>query len=97
MVMRIVHDHDGYIEKNTGDGVMAIFTGGDEQKASKAALESPMVCFSVLRYATNPHLIQIDLPSVDVRIGIDFGEILVARIGLLQGSARQDRRFLTAI
>jgi class 3 adenylate cyclase len=97
MVMRIVHDHDGYIEKNTGDGVMAIFTGGDEQKASKAALESAMVCFSVLRYAINPHLIQVDLPSVDVRIGIDFGEILVARIGVPQGSARQDRSFLTAI
>src|SRR5919108_2878266 len=35
MVMKIVHDHDGYIEKNTGDGVMAIITGMDEKKACK--------------------------------------------------------------
>jgi len=97
MVMRIVHDHDGYIEKNTGDGVMAIFSGFDEQRSSKAALESAMACFSVLRNIVNPHLTQIGLPSVDARIGIDFGEILVARIGVPQGSARQERSFLTAI
>lgn len=97
MVMRIVHDHDGYIEKNTGDGVMAIFTAMDEQKACKAAIESAMTCFYVLKHAINPHLSQVSIPSVDARIGIDFGEILVARIGVHKGSANQDRSFLTAI
>lgn len=97
MVMRIVHDHDGYIEKNTGDGVMAIFTAMDQQKTCKAALESAMTCFYVLKNAINPHLAQIGIPSVDARIGIDFGEILVARIGVHKGSANQDRSFLTAI
>ncbi len=101
MVMRIVHDHDGYIEKNTGDGVMAIFTAMDEQKACKAAIESAMTCFYVLENAINPHLAQVSaqvsIPSVDARIGIDFGEILVARIGVHKGSANQDRSFLTAI
>lgn len=97
MVMRIVHDHDGYIEKNTGDGVMAIFTGMDEQKACKAALESAMTCFYILKNAINPHLAQVSIPVVDARIGIDFGEILVARIGVHKGSADQDRSFLTAI
>ena len=97
MVMRIVHDHDGYIEKNTGDGVMAIFTVMDQRKACKAALESAMTCFYVLKNAINPHLAQVGIPSVDARIGIDFGEILVARIGVHKGSANQDRSFLTAI
>lgn len=97
MVMRIVHDHDGYVEKNTGDGVMAIFTGMDQQVACKAAIESALTCFYVLTHAINPHLAQVSIPSVDATIGIDFGEILIARIGVPKGTANQDRSFLTAI
>ncbi|OQW36951.1 MAG: hypothetical protein A4E19_14545 [Nitrospira sp. SG-bin1] len=96
-VMRIVHDHDGYIEKNTGDGVMAIFTSGDGKKTCKSALQSAMACFCVLREIINPHLLKIGLPTAAARIGIDFGEIVVSRVGVPKGSARQDRSFLTAI
>lgn len=97
MVMKIVHDYGGYIEKNTGDGVMAIFTAMDDKAACKAALESAMNCFCVLSTLINPHLAQQSIETVDARIGIDFGELLVARIGVRQGSAKQDRNFLTAI
>ncbi len=97
MVMKIIHDYGGYIEKNTGDGVMAIFTATDEKAACKAALESAMNCFCVLDSLINPHLMQQGVRSVDARIGIDFGELLVARIGVHKGSAKQERNFLTAI
>jgi adenylate cyclase len=96
-MMRIVHDHDGYIEKNTGDGVMAIFAFGDGKKTCKSALQCAMASFCTLREVINPHLLKIGLPTIDARIGIDFGEIVVSRVGVPQGSARQARSFLTAI
>lgn len=96
-IMRIVHDHDGYIEKNTGDGVMAIFTAMDKKQACKAALQSAMVMFSMLREVTNPHLTQVGVPSLNARVGIDFGSIYISRVGMARGSASQDRSFLTAI
>lgn len=96
-IMRIVHDHDGYIEKNTGDGVMAIFTAMDKKQACKAALQSAMVMFSVLREVANPHLKQVGVPSVNARVGIDFGSIYISRVGTARGSSSQDRSFLTAI
>jgi class 3 adenylate cyclase len=96
-IMRIIYDHDGYVEKNTGDGVMAIFTDSDTKKTCKAALQSALVCFYALKQEVNPHLIQSGYQTVNARIGIDFGEILFSRIGLPHGTARQDRNFLTAI
>jgi adenylate cyclase len=96
-MMRIVHDHDGYIEKNTGDGVMAIFALGDGEKTCKSALQCAMASFCTLREVINPHLLNIGLPTIHARIGIDFGEIVVSRVGVPKGSARQARSFLTAI
>jgi class 3 adenylate cyclase len=97
MVMRIVHDHGGYVEKNTGDGIMAILTGMDEKKAAENALSIALACFNVIQNMINPHLVQVGIPAVDARIGIDFGKILVARIGVHQGSADKSRSFLTAV
>ncbi len=97
-MMRIVHDHDGYIEKNTGDGIMAIFTARDDQSAARAALQSAMVMFSTLNELINPHLIGVAGCSlIAARIGIDFGTIYVSRVGVPRGSSDQDRSFLTAI
>jgi len=96
-IMRIVHDHDGYIEKNTGDGVMAIFKLPDEKSTAKAALQSAMVMFSALKEVINPHLIQVGFSPINARVGMDFGSIYVSRVGVPRGSAEQDRSFLTAI
>lgn len=96
-IMRIVHDHDGYIEKNTGDGVMAIFAGAEEKQTCKSSLQCALASFCFLQEVINPHFLQIGLQNVEARIGIDFGEILLSRVGVPKGSARQDRSFLTAI
>lgn len=96
-MMRIVRDHDGYIEKNTGDGVMAIFTAMDDKSAAKAALQAAMVMFHSLRESINPHLVSIGYHGIEARVGIDFGAIYVSRVGLPRGSADQEWSFLTAI
>lgn len=95
MISRIVTDHGGYIEKNTGDGLMAVFGPGDQ--SADDALDSATTCFCALREFVNPYLAQNGIAPVNARIGIDRGQILVARIGLPTGTADNQRNFLTAI
>jgi adenylate cyclase len=45
----------------------------------------------------NPFLAQIVITPVNARIGIDIGNLLLARIGVPTGGARQVRNFLTAV
>ena len=95
MMSRVVTDHDGYIEKNTGDGLMAIF--GPSDSSANDALDAATTCFYVLREIVNPFLTANGIARVDARIGIDHGQILLARIGLPTGGADNQRNFLTAI
>lgn len=95
MISRIVTDHGGYIEKNTGDGLMAIF--GPSDSSADDALDAATTCFFALRELVNPYLIASAIPAVDARIGIDRGNILLARIGLPTGTSDNQRNFLTAV
>jgi adenylate cyclase len=95
MMSRVVTDHDGYIEKNTGDGLMAIF--GPSDSSANDAIDAATTCFYVLREIVNPFLTANGIAPVDARIGIDHGQILLARIGLPTGGADNQRNFLTAI
>jgi hypothetical protein len=80
MISRVVTDHGGYIEKNTGDGLTAIF--GPCNSSANDALDTATTCFYVLREVVNPFLTMNGIAAVDARIGIDHGQILLARIGL---------------
>lgn len=95
MVSRVVTDHGGYIEKNTGDGLMAIF--GPSDSSANDALDAATTSFYALRQIVNPYLVHNGIAPVDARIGIDRGQILVARIGLPTGGADNQRNFLTAV
>jgi class 3 adenylate cyclase len=98
MVMHVVYDFGGYIEKNTGDGIMAIV--GAEQSdtlAASAALSIATTTFCVLKQAVNPYLEHIGIEKVDARIGIDLGTLLIVRIGVPTGAAKQTRNFLAAV
>lgn len=95
IMSRVVTDYGGYIEKNTGDGLMAVF--GPSDSSANEALDAATTCFYVLRTIVNPFLTANGIESVDARIGIDHGQLLLARIGLPTGSADIQRNFLTAI
>ncbi len=98
MVMHVIHDHGGYIEKNTGDGVMALFIAdGSEEEAVAAALDASITCFYVLRSFINPYLEPLGVATVHARIGIDFGPLLISKLGVPTGSADHPRNFLTAV
>jgi adenylate cyclase len=98
MTMQVIYDHGGYVEKNTGDGVMGIVGVGDQAaSAVNSALTAATVSFYVLNKIVNPHLEGRGIPRVEPKIGIDYGKTLLARIGLPTGSAKHDRNFITAV
>lgn len=97
-VMRVVFDHGGYIEKNTGDGVMAIMgVGCDAKAATTSAVNAAVVSLYVIKTIVNPHLLGIGIEPVEVSFGIDFGSLLLARIGSRRGGAKQSRSHITAV
>lgn len=98
IVMKIIYDHNGYIEKNTGDGVMAVL-GAEEtdEIAANTALDTATAIFYVLKKIINPHLESVGIEKVNARIGIDMGTLLFTRIGLPTGTSKTKRNFLTAV
>lgn len=98
MMMHIIHDHGGYVESNTGDGLMALFDAEHGRDAAVvASLDAAITCFYLLREIVNPYLVGVGLAPVHARIGIDNGRILISRIGVPTGSAEHPRSFLTAV
>ena len=92
-VMRIVREWGGTVEKHTGDGVMAIL--GTETAEAKIiaqqAIESAQTIKYLMQVDVLPHLVSQGLPSLNFRIGIEMGEVLISRIGL------HKMNFLTAV
>lgn len=92
-VMQIVRNWQGEIEKNTGDGIMVIF--GTETRDSAIIARDAIECAMAIRFVmTNDifqKIIELHLPVMNFRIGIDMDQLLIARIGIHSYS------FLTAV
>jgi len=83
-MMYTVRHWKGEVEKNTGDGLMAIF--GTETRNSFLIARDAIECAMAMKYIMlndiNPKLVSDGLPSFNFRIGIDMGEVLISRIGV---------------
>lgn len=98
IMMHLVYDHGGYVEKNTGDGIMALFgVDGDDVSAANDALGVATAMFYVLENLVNPVLVKVGIAAVRARIGIDFGPVLISRVGVPTGSSKHVRNFLAAV
>lgn len=98
MVMHVVYDYGGYVEKNTGDGVMAIIgVGEDAAKAATDAMEVAVVSIYAIDHIVNPHLMSRGIDPISVSFGIDYGHLLLARIGTRRGTSAHDRSHITAV
>ncbi len=98
IVMKVIYDHNGYIEKNTGDGVMAIIGAEESDEISaNRALDTATSIFYIIKNILNPHLEAVGITKINARIGIDMGTLLFTRIGLPTGTAKTKRNFLTAV
>lgn len=98
VVSRIIYGVRGYIEKNTGDGVMGIIgVEESDSDAVKNAMLAAIRIFAALKQVINPELQSHGIAPTDARIGIDYGQLLLARVGLPTGKASMDRNFITAV
>lgn len=81
---RIIQHWGGTIEKNTGDGIMAILGTEtiNQQKIAQEAIESAMAIRYIMLVEIHNLMKKHSLPVFDFRIGIDMGEVLISRIGV---------------
>ncbi|MBI3379035.1 MAG: adenylate/guanylate cyclase domain-containing protein [Nitrospirae bacterium] len=83
-MMHVVKRWRGEIEKNTGDGIMAII--GTETRDSfliaRDAIETAMAMRYIMLNAIQANFIEKGIPFLNFRIGIDMGEVLISRIGI---------------
>lgn len=97
-MMRVLYRYGAYVEKNTGDGLMAIhgIELADEVAANQA-LDIAEEMFYVLDHIVNPALAALGIAPVRARVGVDMGQVLISRIGVHTGTSAHGRSSLTAV
>ena len=80
-MFRIIHKHEGYINEILGDGILVIFGAPNHvDHCSKKAI----ICAREMQKAmeqVNDKLISENLPSLEMGIGINSGNLIVGNIG----------------
>jgi class 3 adenylate cyclase len=86
-MMNIVRDFGGLFEKNTGDGLMAYFGADstDDKAAVRQAVESAVVMYYVNEKLIGPWLVQQGFRQIAFRVGINFGEVTIGKVGVPGG------------
>lgn len=79
----LVRHYDGFIEKYVGDGISALFGAGKGgEEAVLDAVECAMTMMAETKHAMGGYLREIGLPRFTCSIGMDYGDIWVARVGV---------------
>jgi class 3 adenylate cyclase len=81
MAARAVHGVEGTINQYTGDGIMALFGApiAHEDHAQRACLAALELREAVATW--NAQRIELGLPPLPVRLGMNSGEVIVGKIG----------------
>jgi adenylate cyclase len=80
-MIKIAEDYGGYVEKNTGDGLMAYFENDGQESAAKRALTSAMTMMAANDTLIRPRLVNGGIDPILFRVSIDYGLVTVARLG----------------
>ena len=80
----IVNEWGGTVEKFTGDGLMAVFDTSytDEAGMVKDAIDAATTMRYVITGPVNSYLESEGIQSIEYRIGIDGGAILIGKLGV---------------
>lgn len=84
-MIRIIEDHGGVVEKNTGDGLMAYFVRNGPTTAQHQALAAALTMFYAKDRIINQVLIDSALQPIDFRICMDHGPVTIAKVGSARG------------
>lgn len=85
-MIRIIEDHGGTVEKNTGDGLMAYFDKGQAgRSAQTTAAMAAMTMLATAERLIDPLAGRLELDRFPFRICLDHGPITVAEVGAPRG------------
>jgi adenylate cyclase len=82
-MFRIAEDYGGTVEKNTGDGLMAYFEDSSDhgEQGSKRAVAAALTMLDINSRLLNPILIREGIAPIQFRVGVDHGNVTIARVG----------------
>ena len=82
-MIKIIHEHEGYINEILGDGILVIF--GAPKHVERGALKSVKCARAMQRgmLKVNKKLESKNLPKLEMGIGINSGKLIVGNIGCL--------------
>ena len=78
----IVSTFEGYVLKNTGDGLVAYFPEPNFLGMNDNAVYCAVTMKEMILYGLNPFLEKKDMPALKFRIGLDSGEAVVTTLGV---------------
>jgi class 3 adenylate cyclase len=77
---RVIHQHNGFIDKFIGDAVMAIFEDNNQQQgATNAVLAAVEMHAAVERY--NEHRAKSGYQPISIGVGINTGSVIIGTVG----------------
>lgn len=83
-MIRIAEEYDGNVEKNTGDGLMIYFNGGEGapgEKGTKRAVAAALTMMAANEHLISPILRATPTKEIEFRVSIDYGPVTIARLG----------------
>lgn len=79
----VIRDHGGFVEKYVGDGITALFgVGKNDLVTVKNAVDCALTIQADIKHAMSEYLRQVGLPPFTCSIGMDYGTVWVARVGV---------------
>ena len=81
----IINDYDGVTEKYTGDGILGMFgteSSDDLETAVQNSIDCACTIKAVFKHVLNPYLEKENLSTLNYRIGIDCGPVIIERVGM---------------
>jgi len=87
---KVVHEHNGFIDKFMGDGIMALFEPGEQgQSAGRAVTAAIQMQAAIKIY--NEHRARCGYAPIAIGVGINTGSVIIGTVG---SSERMDSTVL---
>jgi len=91
----VVPQFHGHVLKYTGDGIIAYFPAPSFISKNDLAIDCALTIRGLVRKAIDPVLKERGIDPIDIRIGLDSGEAMIATIG--SSEAKQHKDIIGAI
>lgn len=87
---KVIHEHDGFIDKFMGDGVMALFEQNADGCAARNAVTAAIDMIAAVGIY-NEHRANSGYAPIDIGIGVNTGSVIIGTVG---SSERMDSTVL---